>query len=355
MEDFAHELAGHLRVTVIAASTTTSITSNGDLTVRRFAVPRTPLSLLRPSKPSDWVPIMQTLIAGRNAVESLVKVDRPDHLFALWALPCGYWAESAARRYDLPFSVWALGSDIWGLRRVPFARTQLKKVLQRATHRYADGLQLAHDVEEICNLECRFLPSSRRLPPPTEADVASAPPYKLAFLGRWHLNKGVDLLLESLAQLTDQDWELIAEVRINGGGPLEDHVRRAALAITRQHREITVGGYLDKQGAANLIGWADYLLLPSRVESIPVIFSDAVQLKTPIVATPVGDLPRLYSKYQFGVVASEANVNAYAAALRAALRQSASAFQPAIELAQRDFDLQQTVARFITEAVQPTL
>jgi glycosyltransferase involved in cell wall biosynthesis len=94
-----------------------------------------------------------------------------------------------------------------------------------------------------------------------------------------------------------------------------------------------LGGYLDKQEAADLIAWTDYLLVPSRVESIPVIFSDAVQLLTPIVATPVGDLPRLLEKFRYGVISSEISAPAYADALRSALNEPASGFQPQIEKA----------------------
>jgi glycosyltransferase involved in cell wall biosynthesis len=322
--DFAHELSLHLRVTVVAASSVDSLTSDGALTVRRFAVPRTPLSLLKPLRPSDWIPIIQTLHAGRRALASLAKLDRPDHILGLWALPGGYWAEAVARQYNLPFSIWALGS-------------------------YADGIQLARDVEEICDLECRFLPSTRQLPQPAESGLSSKPPYKLAFLGRWHVNKGIDLLLDALFLLTDQDWEKIAEVRINGGGPVDGQVRNAVRKMQTLRRPVTLGGYLDKREASDLFGWADYLLLPSRIESIPVVFSDAVQLRTPIVSTPVGDLPRLYEKFPFGIIASELSVPAYAEAIRSALNSVASKYVDDLNLASQEFDLKTIVARFLAE------
>jgi glycosyltransferase involved in cell wall biosynthesis len=65
---------------------------------------------------------------------------------------------------------------------------------------------------------------------------------------------------------------------------------------------VNVGGYLDTAEATELIAWSDYLMLPSRVESIPVIFSDAAQLGRPLVATPVGDLPRLFGQHEFGIL-----------------------------------------------------
>ena len=100
-----------------------------------------------------------------------------------------------------------------GLGKIPLVRTKLRSVLRRADYRFADGVQLAADVEDICGRHCEFLPSSRQLPRPDNLDVSAAAPYKLAFLGRWHVHKGIDLLLDALLKLQDSDWEKISEIR----------------------------------------------------------------------------------------------------------------------------------------------
>jgi glycosyltransferase involved in cell wall biosynthesis len=59
----------------------------------------------------------------------------------------------------------------------------------------------------------------------------------------------------------------------------------------------------DSIGVENLVGrlhWCDYLVIPSRVESIPVILSDAVQLGTPIIATEVGDIRNILAEMNIG-------------------------------------------------------
>ena len=174
-------------------------------------------------------------------------------------------------------------------------RRSLRATLGEAAHRYADGIDLCKSVELLCGKPCDFLPSSRRLPKLSKS-ARNRPPYRLAFLGRWHPNKGADLLMDALGLLGDTDWNRIEEVRVCGGGPLAGYVRESEKKLLEQGRPVTVRGYLDKAAAADLISWADYLLLPSRIESIPVVFSDALQLGTPIVASPVGDLPRLNSE-----------------------------------------------------------
>jgi glycosyltransferase involved in cell wall biosynthesis len=346
--DFALELSMHARVTVLAASSENAVEADGNLTVVRFAVQRLPLSLLNPLRPDHWGPILHTLRAGRNALEQLVQQARPDHVLALWALPGGYWAERTATRHQLGYSVWALGSDIWGLGRIPLIRQVLKRVLIRADARYADGFLLARDVEKLCGLTCEFLPSTRRLQRAAGPKTSSRAPYKLAFLGRWHPNKGVDLLLDALSRLNDADWSGISSLRVCGGGPLHDAVHNSVQELRAIGRPISVEGYMDKDAAADLICWADYLLLPSRIESIPVIFSDAVQLRTPIVSTPVGDMPRLHDKYHFGIVATEVSADAYAEALRSALQTSATAFDASLLSASKDFDLTAIAQRFLS-------
>ena len=339
VEDFARQLAMSVRVSVIAPASAASISRDDDLEVIRFAVPSSPLSLLRPLHPADWPAIIKTIRNGRRAVERLVHDNKPNYLFALWALPSGHWAGSVSRRHDIPFAIWALGSDIWSLGKIPLLRLKLRRVLRAADLCFADGLALAEDVERLSGRSCDFLPSTRTLPKLELGSGAESGPYKLAFLGRWHRNKGVDILLESLRQLDDSDWSKISAVRIFGGGPLHADVQRISIELRARNRPVETGGYLDKESAADLIAWADYLMLPSRIESIPVIFSDAMQLRTPLVATPVGDLPRLHDKYSFGTLAAAATPDAFTEAMRKALDGSAASFGTGLDAAASDFDM----------------
>jgi len=351
--DFARQLAEHVQVTVIAAASSDSISQDGALKVIRFAVPKLPLSLLSPLRPADWLAILRTIRNGGRAVERVAADNKPNYLFALWALPSGYWAASVARRHDIPYAIWALGSDIWSLGKVPLLRRKLQLVLRAADRCFADGFALAQDVENLSGRSCDFLPSTRVLPKRGHFGGNESAPYKLAFLGRWHRNKGIDILLESLRQLSDSDWSKISAVRIFGGGPLHDEVHRIAGELQAEHRPVEAGGYLDKENAADLIAWADYLMLPSRIESIPVIFSDAMQLHTPIVATPVGDLPRLYDKYSFGSLAAEVSSDSFARALREALDQNAGSFGAGLDAAASDFDMVNLTQRFLAEIERP--
>jgi glycosyltransferase involved in cell wall biosynthesis len=284
---------------------------------------------------------------GGKTLQDLVEADRPDYVLALWALPSGHWARNVQKRHGIPYGIWALGSDIWGLGSIPVLRRYLGTVLAQAERRYADGLRLAREVEHLSGMSCDFLPSSRKLVAGEPTEPASSPPYKLAFLGRWHPNKGVDLLLEALQQLTAEDWSRIAEVRLHGGGPMEADVHRSVSELKQRGYPVSAGGYLDVEAAAKFIAWSDYLVLPSRVESIPVIFSDAAQMRRPLVATPVGDLPRLYEEHEFGVLADTVSARALAESLHKALRMPASRFREQLDAVTEEFDVARAAEKIV--------
>lgn len=332
--DFTEALeAENLRVTVVAPTTGCNASEYS------YRVPRLPLSLLRPGNPMHWRAIVETLSAGQAATCRAVAEVRPHHVLALWALPSGKWARHAARQHGIGYSTWSLGSDIWSLGRYPVIRRVLADVLRDAEERYADGILLGRDVERISGHPCRFLPSSRRLDiASAQRSLAKEPPYTLGFLGRWHSNKGVDLLFDALNLLDDKDWKLVDSVQIAGGGPLEKAVREGQGRLSSRGRRCDVRGYLGRADAGRFIAECDYLLIPSRIESIPVIFSDAMQLRTPVISTPVGDLPALLGKYPCGVLADTADPGGIASAISTALATPPSSFLDGMNRAAVEFN-----------------
>lgn len=348
--DLAEELAQHVPVRVVApgqADGTERWSDNVD--VFRYAAPAQALSTLKLWHPGDLRAICRVLAAGLDATRRAVAVDVPAaHILALWALPCGHWARRVSAETGLPYSVWTLGSDIWSLGRIPLVRTRLRKILRDATHCWSDGLKLAADTRAIAGRAVEFLPTTRRFP--TMARTPSrGKPKRLLFLGRWHPNKGIDLLLEALRELPDTAWRDVAEVHIAGGGPLarEVHVWVAALVATG--RPVRLSGFLDPTSAAAAFAQTDALLLPSRIESIPVIFSDAMKAGIPVVAMPVGDLPQLVRDGSTGVLASAVDASAFASAIESWLAvPDPERFTPGITAMRERFSLDHTAAGLVT-------
>jgi len=320
--DFARELNSKSDVVVVAPGEREAreVDESG-LVVFRYHAPLQPLSALNPKSFMHWQPIFSTLASGRRVSMRAAREMDADFVLAFWALPCGYWAKHVSKKLQIPYATWALGSDIWSLAKVPVVRSILKKVLQTADYRFADGYQLAQDVETLCGKTCEFLPSARQLPV-CGLPLVHKPPYRLAFLGRWHPNKGIDLLLEALEKLTDRDWKRIECVRIAGGGPMEALVQSKVDLLRSCNRPVLLEGYKNISQAAEFLVWADAVLIPSRIESIPVIFSDAMQALRSVVCTPVGDLPKLMMRHGKGFVAEKTDPSALADSIRNFLSSS---------------------------------
>ncbi|WP_312527947.1 glycosyltransferase [Comamonas sp.] len=315
------------------------------ITVHRFAAPSKPLSTLRPWKLADVLWTYRVLHGGMQATRQAAVGS--DHIFALWALPSGEWARRTAVELGISYSVWMLGSDIWSLGRVPLLRRMLRKVIRQASHAYADGIKLALDAETIAERSIVFLPSTRAISAGTTPAPRPQGPYRLLFLGRWHPNKGIDLLLKALNLLTDAEWQHIQCVDIQGGGPMKALVQAEVGKLQAAGRPVVLGGFLAKEEAVQAIALSDWLLIPSRIESIPVVFSDAMKLGRPVLAMPVGDLPSLVAGHNLpqgkaqpcGLVAEQVSAYSYAQALRQLLVNEPSTFATGVQAQAQVFDL----------------
>lgn len=338
--DLAEELASSRFVKVVAPGRRREVESwSARVEVHRYPTSEAPLSTLKPWIPRGAVEILRTLRSGQKATEAAMASGPVERIIALWVLPCGDWAMRSAKRHGVPYAVWALGSDIWSLGRIPFVRQRLAQVMRGASKRWADGVQLAHDAEIISGASVEFLPSTRRTVRQRLEPLRSQAPYRLLFLGRWHPNKGIDLLLEALTLLGNDDWACIERVVVCGGGPLEDLVREKMSAFASSGRPVELRGFLAREAAEQALLDADWLLIPSRIESIPVVFSDALKMRCAIVAMPVGDLAGLINASHVGVVAGEVSATAFAGALSEALRGSPAALGDDLDKAAMQFDL----------------
>lgn len=339
VSDLVEGLSRHLVVSVVAPGYRNSVdVLPGGTRIYRYQAPSRALSSLNPVRPVDALAIARVMHSGLAATRLAVRASGDVHMLALWTLPSGHWARKVGREQGMPYSVWALGSDIWKLGRSPLFASHVRRVLRDAAARFADGLELASEAQRLCGKPVDFLPTARSLSSHCRVHK-DAPPYHLLFLGRWHPNKGVDLLMDALSQFSDDTWQRISRVSIYGGGELQDRVLEGAAKLIGEGRPVEVGGYLDKGESQAAFQRADFVLLPSRIESIPLVYSDAVAMGCPVVAMPVGDLRRLISEQGTGTCAAAVTATAFAAAVAAQLESRPADYGQALKSAARQFDL----------------
>lgn len=271
-----------------------------------------------------------------------------DKVLCMWVIPSGilgYWIKKAVHtNYD----VWALGSDIWKIKKIPILGPALiKKIVSNAQNVFADGYQLAKEVESITQRPCEFLPSTRQLPLPQD-NIAPLEPKDAChflFVGRYHVNKGPDLLIKSISFLSK---EIKSNLRVHlfGSGPLKSELKNL---ISQLHLEkiITVNGPIHAQECADYLKKVSFLVIPSRIESIPLVFSDAMQMGIPVIAMPVGDLPRIITEFQCGVVAEGTTEKKLARALEVGVNSDRSHFKNGIQKAKLFFEIKSLVQKWL--------
>ncbi|MCL4875719.1 MAG: glycosyltransferase [Anaerolineae bacterium] len=104
-------------------------------------------------------------------------------------------------------------------------------------------------------------------------------------LGRYHPQKGQDVLLQAAAMLGQhRHWKLV----LAGGGELESDLQRQIQKCSLQSRVHLAGG-LPHDQAVELLAAADGLVLPSRYENRPITVLEAMAMTIPCIVTDVGD------------------------------------------------------------------
>jgi glycosyltransferase involved in cell wall biosynthesis len=306
----------------------------------------TPLSTLKPYHPLDALKIFLLLQGGSRRLIQHCQQKGVEFLLAMWALPAGHWGMNVQRSLSVPFAVWSLGSDIWVYGRVPVFKFWIRKILRKSSYCFADGFSLAKEVSALSGKPCSFLPTTRVLPKEGLPDLALSLGHRhFLFIGRYHRNKGPDLLLEAVHLI---DRQTLSKIRFHffGTGPLESDLRRKAVQYGLKE-EVTIEGPVDEYRMAALLGKCDALIIPSRVESIPVVLSDALQVGCDVIVSDVGDMGSLVRSFHAGVVVDELSPEAFKEAILRQSEKKEDEFKEGRQRLYALFDLEKSVETFL--------
>jgi glycosyltransferase involved in cell wall biosynthesis len=150
----------------------------------------------------------------------------------------------------------------------------------------------------------------------------------IVYLGELRALKGVDVLLDALALLRRTGRKVTA--RLVGDGPdraeFEAQIAQLELASC-----VKLCGPLPTRAALAL---GRVVVLPSRAESFPYVILEAAAAARPLVATNVGDIPKIFGPYADRLVAP-GNAEALADAILTAIDQPAEALANANALRSR--------------------
>ncbi|MDE6288813.1 MAG: glycosyltransferase [Muribaculaceae bacterium] len=150
--------------------------------------------------------------------------------------------------------------------------------------------------------------------PETETTVRNEPP-TLVYLGRINPEKGLDVLLRALGDITDLDWKM----KIYGTGPARDvtPLLKLCRALDLDSR-VDWEGHTDKVFSA--LAGATALVLPSIVpEAFGLVILEAFSQGCPVVTTNNGAQPEIVTDGVDGFLVPPGDATALAAAMRKVL------------------------------------
>lgn len=116
--------------------------------------------------PKNWFIIACYVLQG---VSNTLRINRTygiDRTLCMWALPCGIFGLAGKWKNGIPYDVWALGSDIWKIGRIPaLGKAILRVVLRRADRVFADGAYLCTEVADLAGVPADSLLRAGRCRP----------------------------------------------------------------------------------------------------------------------------------------------------------------------------------------------
>jgi glycosyltransferase involved in cell wall biosynthesis len=146
------------------------------------------------------------------------------------------------------------------------------------------------------------------------SDVAT-----IVFLGHVGHRKGIDVLVDALADLAHKGlrWTAI----VGGNGDVEAATARARDAGIAHN--IAFLGWVGEKKVDELLRLADIFVLPSRAENQPVAILEAMARATPVVATNVGAIPEQVVHGETGLLVAPGVASALSDALETLIRSRA--------------------------------
>ncbi len=323
VKDFITLISSLSEVTVITQNIEkeTSISQEDKVSVIRFpwSGKSRPLSTLR--LPQDFFLILSVIFSGISASIKHIRKNKTDHIIAMWAIPSGVWALFMKYFFNIPYTVWCLGSDVWNYQNSYFPRAILRLILKNANTVYADGFELRDTIKRIACINCTYLPSSRNFKKPIKhLSLKPEGVRHYLFVGRFHPNKGPDILIKAI-HLLPKEIRSNIHCHMFGGGPLTNELK-LLIKEFQLESSITLGDFIGEEKLIELLDAADVIVIPSRKDTISLMVSAALQINKSIIATDVGDMGYVLKKYLAGRTVPAESAEAFAQAIEQDLLSS---------------------------------
>jgi len=148
-------------------------------------------------------------------------------------------------------------------------------------------------------------------------------PFDFAFIGELRDVKGIDYLIDALADLKNNEGKL-AKLVIAGDGPLRAKLDAKISDLNLSKRV----KFLGVRNAREVLAMGKCLVIPSLKESLPYVILEAAAAKVPLISTTVGGIAEIFGPTSSSLV-KPANVDELRSAMQGFLDDEKAAKQEA--------------------------
>lgn len=340
--DFAIELQSLGHEVLVITPQASVITEVEVITTSRRSV-ETSLTHISPAKLKGKLKLFSVLLGGILGIYRANRNQKFDRTLCFWALSSGLMNLPTKFLTGIPMDTWLLGSDVWAAKSYPLGIQILRMISKHSEFLFADGIGLAEESFKLTNIQPRFLASARKTIKFEDSTQSTVSPY-IVFVGRLHPNKGIDLLVTAYFELLSENPNL-PNLHIYGEGPLKLDLQKLVLTSGNQTK-VQFLGILSNQELPKVASQSSGFIIPSRIESIPLILGQASRYAPKILVTNVGDMGDLVKEHKAGIVC-EPNVASLAICIQDLLDSDSEIYEAGRREVSETLSLEHSVRHYL--------
>ncbi len=269
--------------------------------------------------PIDEIYAFAYFVKSVKDINKFAKKNDIDFFLSMWALPGGLIAYYNKKRYGTPYGVWCLGSDIYIYAKIIFIRFLIIKILKNADICFGNSFDICKEAEKLSGRKCVYLPTLTKMDSyKKRANKLRIKDFNFLFVGRLEHVKGPDILIEAAKMLKEKITDDF-HIYYIGDGSLMGSLRNKINRHNLDSKISLLGNIGDRKILFEYLNAADALVIPSRSESLPLVFTEAMRSGVPVIASDVGDLPYFIKNNKVGLTFHSGNVQELAKLLKYAV------------------------------------